>query len=146
LKKTKLVLFSVTLVVALAMVLAGCTPTPATTTTPKPAATVTVTATPTTPAASATDKKYNDLNPRGIPQPVNIVGLAPRLTTLDGKKIYVVQGEADPVVMPALNDRIKADYPKANIIYYQPQSSFGPNAPDATTLADANAVIRGVGW
>jgi len=148
-RNRSLIVLIASIVMMLSAVAISCTPTVGTPTpTPtQPAATTTPTPTPTpTQTAPVTDKKYNALNPRGIPQPVNIIGLAARLDTLDGKNIYIVQGEADPVIMPALNERMKTDYPKANIVYYLPQSSFGPSTPDATTLADAKAVIRGVGW
>lgn len=116
-----------------------------------PTVTVTVTPTPTTlptPTSTpvVTDKKYNVLSPRGVALPVQIFSLSPRLDTLDGKTIYVVQGEADPVIMPALNDYLQKNYTKTTWVYYQPSSSFGPAAPDATTLAAAKGVIRGNAW
>ncbi len=115
-----------------------------------PTVTVTVTPTPppstTTPTPVAVDKKYNVLSPRGIQLPVTIQPLAARLDTIDGKTIYIVQGEADPVIFPALNDYLQKNYTKTTWVYYQPSSSFGPNTPDATTLAEAKAIIRGNAW
>jgi predicted esterase len=77
---------------------------------------------------------------------VTIKPLAARLTTFDGKTIYIVQGEADPIIMPALNDRLRKDYQKTTWVYYQPSSSFGPTTPDDQTKAEAKAVIRGISW
>lgn len=136
----------------LSMVAVGCsqvaTPTPTATqpvatTTPTP--TLAPTPTPTQ-AAPVTDKKYNDLSPRGVQLPVTIVPLAPRPASIDGLTIYIVQGEADPVIMPALNDYLQKNYTKTTWVYYQPSSSFGATAPDATTLASAKEVIRGNSW
>lgn len=104
----------------------------------------------TTQSRSATtaqiDKSWNALSPRGIQLPVQIKPLAARLTTMDGKIIYIVQGEADPIIMPALNDTLRKNYPKTNWNYYNPSSSFGPTTPDDQTKAEAQAVVRGNAW
>jgi len=92
------------------------------------------------------EKEYRCLNPQGDQLPVEITALAPRLDTIVGKKIYVKQGEADPVIMPALAERLEKDYPDTEWVYYNPESSFGTNTPEADVLADADAVIRGIGW
>jgi hypothetical protein len=97
-------------------------------------------------ASAQIDKSWNALSPRGIQLPVQIKPLAPRLDTFDGKTIYIVQGEADPIIMPALNDRMQKDYPNTKWNYYQPSSSFGPTTPDDQTKAEAKAVIRGNSW
>ncbi len=109
---------------------------------------------PTSLTTATKEKSYNCLNPVGVQPPVTISPLAPRLDTMDGKTIYVVQGEADPVIMPALYAALKDAYPKTFFNYYQPSSSFGSNAIDATTKAPAkadgtggaNAIVRGNGW
>jgi hypothetical protein len=96
-------------------------------------------------ATAAKDKSYNYLDPRGIQPPVQLSSLAKRLDTFDGKTMYVNQGEADPIIMPALWERVQKDYPKANWKYIQ-TSSFGPSAPETEILQSANAVIRGIAW
>lgn len=109
---------------------------------------------PTSATAATKEKTYNCLNPLGIQPPVTIVPLSARLTTMDGKTIYVVQGEADPVIFPALYTALLAKYPKTFWNYYQPSSSFGPTAVDTTTTAKptadgtggADAVLRGNAW
>ena len=104
------------------------------------------TATTTTNAAQAAkDKSYNYLDPRGIQPPVQLSSLAKRLTTFDGMTMYVNQGEADPIIMPALWERVQKDYPKANWKYIQ-TSSFGPSAPEQEVKDTADAVIRGIAW
>ena len=145
-KKKGLILVVISTITIFTMFGLSCTPT-VTPPTLTPTVTVTVTPTPTsTPTPIATDKKYNVLSPRGIQLPVTIQPLAARLDTLDGKTIYVVQGEADPVIMPALNDYLQKTYTKTTWVYYQPSSSFGPNTPDSTTIAEAKAIIRGNAW
>jgi hypothetical protein len=89
---------------------------------------------------------YKCLNPQGDFIPVQTVALSPRLDTLNGKTIYVVQGEADPVIMPALFELLKKDYPSTTFVFYKPSSSFGESAVDTDTKADADATIRGIGW
>jgi hypothetical protein len=101
---------------------------------------------------SGGDKIYNALDPRGIQASVNYVGLAPRMTSpLAGKTILVNQGEADPVIMPALYDRLKATYPEVTWLYVG-QSSFGPSTVEADYYDSVNkkpkvdAIIRGNAW
>lgn len=107
------------------------------------------------PATTTTkEKTFNCLNPVGIQPPVTIVPLSPRLDTIVGKTIYIVQGEADPIIMPALVTALQQKYPTTFFNYYQPSSSFGPTAPDDTMKAaskadgtgGANGIIRGNAW
>ena len=59
------------------------------------------------------DKVYKCLNPVGISIPVETFPLAPRLTSLEGKTIYLsVTGETD-ITIP-LEKRLKAAFPKVN--------------------------------
>jgi hypothetical protein len=144
--KSRILTLLIAVVIVIAMLGISCSTQPAAPVTVTVTATPTQTATPTSTPPPAVDKKYNALSPRGIQLPVQTVSLAARLDTIDGKTIYVVQGEADPVIMPALNDYLQKTYPKTTWVYYQPSSSFGPNAPDATTLGAAKAIIRGNAW
>jgi hypothetical protein len=139
-------------ILLIVLVVMACTPNAV----PTPTATQTA-PTPTQPAVSPStptpqtqivykDQTYNAVNPTGDFVPVQTKALAARLDTIDGKIIYVVQGEADPVIMPALIERLKKDYPKTTWNFYQPSSSFGLAAVDATMKAEAKGLIRGVGW
>jgi len=154
-------------VIAVVLVLMACnqamqpapiTPTPTAT---QPVPTTTPVQTPTTtptPQIITQDKTYNALNPAGIFIPVQTKALAPRLTTIEGKTIYVCQGEADPVIMPALYKRLVKDYTKTKFIYYV-RSDFGPSVPgpgqvatstnqpdDPDILKKVDGVLRGIGW
>lgn len=148
-KKKNLIMLVASISFVLALVLSGCgpaaTPTPTATATPTATPTPTETATPTPTPTIGVELTFNCMNPAGTFQPVQISALAPRLDTLVGKVIWVNQGEADPVIMPALWERVQKDYPNTtwkNIA----SSSFGATAIEADVRAAADAVIRGIAW
>ncbi len=150
LKRQKLVvLFAVLLTVA-SVLLSGCagstTPPPAQTTPTGTAATNAPAPAPVTVTSTVeVDKKYNVLSPRGVQLPVNISPLAARLTTFDGKDMWVTQAEADAVIMPALYDRLVKEYPKA--IWHKTESAArGPKQLTADEQKTAAAVIQGIAW
>ncbi len=59
-------------------------------------------------------KIYRCLNPQGTELPVKTYPLAPRLDTLDGKKIYFsITGEPD-ITIP-LEKRLRTDFPNINL-------------------------------
>ena len=107
---------------------------------------------------SSEDKEYRALNPVGIFIPVETSALSPRLDTIVGKTLYVCQGEADPVIMPALYEALQHEFPSTTFIYYD-RSDFGPSRPgtggsasstnlpeDPDILTKVDGVIRGIGW
>jgi hypothetical protein len=91
------------------------------------------------------DKTYNVLNPTGIFLAVQTVSLAPRLTTFDGKTIWVSQTEADPVIMPALYARLQKDYPKTTW-----KTNFAQVTSPVRLTADeqkaCQGMVMGVAW
>jgi hypothetical protein len=91
------------------------------------------------------EKTYRCLNPQGEFIPVELHPLAPRLDTLAGKNIYYYQSEANPVIMPVLLERLKADYPTATWKFFETQG-HGSETPTAEELEGVDAVIRGIGW
>jgi hypothetical protein len=144
-------------VLVLVLVVIGCaqvaksTPTattskPATSTTPSPTplATSTPTTTP-TPQVVTKDKTYNVLNPVASFQPTMLYPLAPRLDTFDGKTIWFIQTEADPVILPVLWDRLQKEYPKTT---WQRTISNVPSPAKMTAdqQKTAQAAISGIGW
>jgi hypothetical protein len=164
--KTKLFkLLMISLVLILSAITAfncagGNTPAPTQTTQPTQTAQPSPTAKTTQPTQSTPQASNNirAINPTGLFVPVQTKPLAPRLDKIDGKTIYVCQGEADPVIMPALYKRLVKDYPGTKFIYYD-RSDFGPNVPgtggvatstnqpeDPDILKKVDAVIRGNGW
>ena len=98
-------------------------------------------------ADEAKEPVYRFLNPQGIPGPVEVQGLAPRLDTIEGKTIYVVVCEAGPQTGPFLEKYLKENYPDTNWIRIQ-HNGFGPTDPaeDGNLLKEADAVIGGQSW
>ena len=155
-KRGTLIALIASIGLVLVLVLSACGP--ATTTPSAPS-------TPSTPSAPQVvtktvevEKTFKALNPQGVFIPVQTRALAPRIDTVDGKTIYVCQGEADPVIMPALYKALVAKYPKTTFIYYD-RSDFGPSVPgtggiasstnqpeDKDILKKVNGVLRGIGW
>ncbi len=91
------------------------------------------------------DKDYRVLSPRGIQMPVETVALAERLDTLDGKNMWVTQAEADPIIMPALWERLQEEFPNAS--WHMTESSMrGPKKLTAEEMETAGAIIQGVAW
>jgi hypothetical protein len=67
---------------------------------------------------AAVEPQLTVLNPRGIPPPITLVPMAPRLTTLDGKTIYLVSD----------------GFPSADIFLDQVATWFKKNMPSVTTV------------
>ena len=104
------------------------------------------------PPSSTQDKVYNVLDPRGIQAVVQLYGLAPRLPAgpFAGKKILFEQGEADPIVMPEMWNRLQADPLFAGVTWYKEvSSSFGPSSVETQYRSGAtkvDAIIHGNTW
>src|SRR5512136_2694523 len=65
---------------------------------------------------AADTAKITVLNPRGIQPPIRLIPMAPRLDTLDGKTIYIVDTNY-PLTEPFVQEIQKvmaAHYPKTN--------------------------------
>ena len=133
------------IILILILVATSCTPTSTTPTqtTTKPAAT---TSTPTaTTKVEYKDTIYRVLNPRGRDSAVDLVGLqTPRLTTLVGKTIVINMGEGSPVIMPALNERIKKELTQSTIIFQGGPTFLTAMPPETEKVA--NLMIMGNSW
>ncbi len=90
------------------------------------------------------EKTYKCLNPAGTDESVETFPLAPRLTTLDGKRIYLsICGEPDITI--ALERQLKRDYPDVN---WQIKKTYGTN-PVPLSEEERKAcdgLIQGVAW
>ncbi len=130
------------LVLMLALVLSACGQS-GTTGTPGANGTVTVTTTITGPGGGGEPIK-KVLNPQGVFIPVETKPCAPRIDTLNGKKILYYESEATNMHMPTLLARLKKDYTTAtfDVVHVE---NFGERNPTAAQKA-YDAVIRGVGW
>jgi hypothetical protein len=69
-------------------------------------------------AGSPAGLKLTALNPRGIPPPITLIPMAPRLATLDGKTVYLVSD----------------GFPGADHFLDQVASWFKKNMPSVTTV------------
>jgi hypothetical protein len=93
--------------------------------------------------------KITVLNPLGTPAPIQLKAQAPRLNTLDGKSIYLVNTGyiGTDRLMNVMTDWFKANYPKTNIEYRV--SKGGMTNVDKGLWAEigqkADAVVLGLG-
>jgi hypothetical protein len=93
--------------------------------------------------------KITVLNPLGTPPPITLKTMAPRLNTLEGKTIYLVnQGYLGTDNL--LNEMmvwLQKECPKTNFVYKELGRSMGPQAPPlfAEIKEKADGVIMGLG-
>jgi hypothetical protein len=69
--------------------------------------------------AAPAEQKITVLNPLGTPPPIKLKNMAPRLDTLDGKTIYLVNDGyiGSDNLLYEMQDWFKAHYPKTTTIY-----------------------------
>ncbi len=82
-------------------------------------------------AAYAQEAKIAVLNPRGTPPPIRLIPMAPRLDSLDGKTIYIVDTRY-PLTEPFLAElqKVMAEkYPKTNWILRKKIGSYFDDDP-----------------
>ena len=93
-------------------------------------------------------QKISVLDPRGYPPKVIGKQLAPRLDSLDGKSVYLVDCLFDnsEIFMEEMNDWFAANMPQVNTKIIKPRESWVDD-PDmrASIEADGDAAILGVG-
>jgi len=100
--------------------------------------------------AKAVEQKITVLSPMGKPPALEIKPLAPRLNTLDGKTVYLVNDGylSTDILLGAMQDWFHANMPKVNVVY-RVKGGQGFTAEDPTLWAElkekANAVIMGMG-
>jgi hypothetical protein len=100
-------------------------------------------------ASSSANQKVEGLNPRGIAPAIQLIPMAPRLTTLDGKTIYLVS-DGFPGADHFL-DQIKIwfakNMPSVKTIYRLKAGAFADDDPklNAEIKANGNAVIMAIG-
>jgi hypothetical protein len=95
--------------------------------------------------AAASNKTYKCLNPVGIQEPVTLSPLAPRLKTIEGKKIYVlINAGGDQDITIPLAKQLPLRYPNVN---WQIKRKFGFSSEMTDEeKKDADAFITGVIW
>jgi hypothetical protein len=95
------------------------------------------------------DGKITTLNPKGIPPPITLVPMAPRLSTLDGKTIYLVSDGfpgADHF-LDQISNWFKKNMPSVTTVYRLKAGAFADDDPklNAEIKANGNAVIMAIG-
>ena len=89
------------------------------------------------------------LNPMGTPPPIQTKQMAPRLDTLEGKTIYLVNTGyiGTDRLMDVMSDWFKANYPKTNVVIKR--SAGGMTGVDEALWAEigekGDAAIIGLG-
>lgn len=93
-------------------------------------------------------QKFSVLDPRGYPPKVIGKQLAPRLDSLDGKSVYLVDCLFDnsEIFMDEMQDWFAVNMPRVNTKIIKPRKSWVDD-PDMRTAieADGDAAILGVG-
>jgi hypothetical protein len=98
---------------------------------------------------AAVEPKLTVLNPRGIPPPITLVPMAPRLTTLDGKTIYLVSDgfpSAD-IFLDQVGTWFKKSMPSVTTVYRLKAGGFADDDPklNAEIKAKGQGVIMAIG-
>jgi len=99
------------------------------------------------PASAAPQPKITVLNPLGTPPPIEVKQMAPRLDTLDGKTIYLINTgfPNSGRLLEEIGNWFKANYPKTNVVMARAGMSNIPPNVMAEIKEKADAVILGVG-
>jgi hypothetical protein len=98
----------------------------------------------------AVQQKITVLSPIGIPPAIQLKAMAPRLDTLDGKTVYLVNDGylGTDILLKEMEDWFRANMPKVNIVY-RAKGGGGFTAEDPKLWAEikekADAVVMGMG-
>jgi hypothetical protein len=99
--------------------------------------------------ASSIEPKLTVLNPRGMPPPITLVPMAPRLSTLDGKTVYLVSDgfpSAD-IFLGQVAIWFQKHMPSVKTVYRLKAGGFADDDPklNAEIKANGQAVIMAIG-
>ena len=100
-------------------------------------------------AAKAGEVKLTALNPRGIPPPITLIPMAPRLASLDGKTVYLVSDGfpgADHF-LDQVGNWFKKNMPSVTTVYRLKAGGFADDDPklNAEIKEKGQAVIMAIG-
>jgi hypothetical protein len=95
------------------------------------------------------EQKITVLSPMGTPPPIKLKPMAPRLNTLEGKTIYVVdQGYlGTDNLLKEMIVWLEREYPKTNFVFKRLGMSMGSQSPPlfAEIKEKGDAMIMGLG-
>ncbi len=98
----------------------------------------------------AIEQKVTVLSPRGKPPAIQLKPMAPRLNTLDGKTVYLVNDGylGTDILLGEMLAWFKANMPKVNVVYKR-MAGGGFTTEDPALWAEikekADAVVMGMG-
>jgi len=96
-----------------------------------------------------TDPKFTVLSPLGTPPAIKLSAMAPRLNSLDGKTIYIVDDGfvGGDVLLKEMAAWFTRNMPSVNAVYRRKAGGFPDEDPAlwAEIKAKGDAVIMGVG-
>jgi hypothetical protein len=99
--------------------------------------------------ASSAGGKIVGLNPRGTPPAVQLIPMAKRLSTLDGKTVYLISDgfPGADVFLAQVKKWFAANMPSVKTIYRLKAGGFAADDPklNAEVKANGNAVIMAIG-
>jgi len=97
--------------------------------------------------AYAQGGKITVYNPMGTPPPIQMKAMAPRLDTIDGKTIYLVNTgfPNSDQFMEVLKEWFVANHPKVNIVILRAQMEAITPAQRKEIQEKADAVLFGLG-
>ncbi len=99
--------------------------------------------------AAPVGQEITVLSPMGTPPPIKLKPMAPRLTTLEGKTVYVVdQGYlGTDNLLKEMIVWLEKQYPKTSFVFKRLERSMGPEPPPlfAEIKEKGDAVIMGLG-
>jgi hypothetical protein len=103
----------------------------------------------TAPAADSGPVKVTAVNPKGIPPSIQLIPMAPRLDSLDGKTVYLVDTgfHGSDLLLAQIADWFKRNMPQVTTVF---RRKAGPYAQDDPPLwkeikEKGNAVIMATG-
>ncbi len=103
------------------------------------------------PSKKSTDGEYKivGLNPRGVPPPITLIPMAPRLSTLDGKTVYLVDTgfHGSDALLEQVAGWFSRNKPSVTTVFRRKAGPYAEDDPKlwAEIKAKGNAVIMAVG-
>ena len=96
---------------------------------------------------AAEEAKITVLNPEGIKPPIRLIPMAPRLDSLDGKTVYIINIGFGDTFLPETQKVLSEKYPKTNWIFQRKAGGYFDDDPKlwAEIKEKGHAMIMGVG-